>query len=427
MRSITSCLSVLVVILVSSSYVSTPRADAARVGQSTFKVAYYNIQSGMGMTQLSGTCSFERNANCTDPGKPMNAWGRGVVQAELDRAVNSDPSIIALGLSEAWACANPDAVLAALGWKAHAGERNGTTLLARHGFAGPAEWVQLDTSLNSNASDTMWVVRAPVCADASCSRSIQVFSSHWYASGDTRIESFERQARGTVASLEQLPASEPRVLVGDLNVWEEPGTVCNQDPVPTAVRILKNAGYLDGWPSVHGTAEGYTGMWNRNGCGNPNGYLWKRIDRAWSKALTAPVGMTRFGMVTAGACAPSDHAGIVAEYAWPGEAPPPATVDFSIRATPASRTINAGGTSTYDVAVALTAGNPQRISLTVSGLPADAAATFNPASLTGSGTSTLRITTRPATPTGTYALTITGSGGGVTRTTGVALQVVRRR
>ena len=280
----------------------------------TFKIAYYNIQSGMGTAALAGTCPFERNANCTDRSKPLNAWGTGAVQAELERAVKHDPSIVALGLGEAWNCAKADAVLEVLGWKAHAGERNGISLLARHGFAGPAEWHQLDTTLNKNPADTMWVVRAPVCADASCSKSIQVYTSHWYASGETRLESFERQARGTVAFLDRLPASDPRVLVGDLNVWAEGDTVCNQAPVPGAVQVLRDAGYTDAWPAVHGTKEGYTGMWNRSGCGQPNGYLWKRIDHAWSKGLSRPVSMTRFGMVAPGACAPSDHAGIIVEY-----------------------------------------------------------------------------------------------------------------
>jgi hypothetical protein len=427
MRTIASCLSAVVVCLVVSSYRSGIVASAA-AAQLTFKVAYYNIQSGMGMTQLSGVCSFERSSNCTDPSRPMNAWGMGVVQAELDRAVDSDPSIIALGLSEAWACANPDAVLAALGWAAHAGERNGISLLARYGFAGPAEWVQLDTSLNTNPADTMWVVRAPVCTDSACTRSIQVFSSHWYASGETRIESFERQARGTVAFLDRLPQAEPRVLIGDLNVWEEPGTVCSQTPVPTAVQILKDAGYLDGWPALHGTAEGYTGMWNRNGCGDPNGNLWKRIDHAWSKSLSAPVAMERFGMVTPGACAPSDHAGIIAEYTFADAAPPPAPAfDFSITASPASRTVRAGATANYEVAISVTGGEPQAVGLAVSGVPSGATATFSPASLTGSGTSALKITTKPTLAAGTYTLTLTGSGGGLSRSTSVELQVTRRR
>jgi exonuclease III len=290
---------------------------AQRPARTTFKVAYYNIQSGMGTAALNGTCAFERNPNCTDRSKPLNAWGLGVVQKEIERAVKDDPSIIALGLAEAWNCAKPDAVLKVLGWAAHAGERNGISLLARYGFAGPAEWLQLDTTRNPNPADTMWVVRAPVCADASCSRSIQVLTSHWYASGKTRAESFERQARQTIDFMNRLDDKEARVLIGDLNVWAEGETVCNQAPVPGAVKVLRDAGFTDAWPSVHGTDEGYTGMWNRNGCGEPNGYLWKRIDHAWSKGLPRPVSMTRFGMVTPGTCAPSDHAGIIVEYPWP--------------------------------------------------------------------------------------------------------------
>lgn len=488
--------------------------EPAAAGTDTaFKVAYYNIQSGMGMTQLSGTCSFERNSNCTDPSKPLNAWGKGVVQAELERAVKNDPAIIALGVSEAWTCAHPDAILKTLGWATHTGERNGVSLLARFGFAGTPEWFQLDTSLNANPSDTQWVVRAPVCADASCSRSVQVFSAHWYASGETRTESFERQARDTVQFMDRLPPTEARVLVGDLNVWEEGGPVCNQTPVPTAVQILRDAGNLDAWPSVHGTAEGYTGMWNRNGCGQPNGYLWKRIDRSWSKGLPAPVSMTRFGMVTPGACAPSDHAGIIVEYAWPGEETAPvinsapsasfgtvcsnldctftdlstdaegpiaawswafgdgttSTVqhptrryagsgtynvslsvtdgqgatsttartvtvtasttafDFSLAASPSSRKINAGAKTTYSVAASLLSGTTEPVKLSISGLPAGSAGSFSPESLTPSASSTLTVTTSASTPAGTYALTITGTGGGVTRTSSVSLQVVKRR
>lgn len=510
MRIVASGLSV-VALVVASAYLTVERVQSApSPPQSTFKVAYYNIQSGMGTTPLSGTCSFERNTNCSDPSKPMNAWGRGIVQAELNRALNGDNSIIALGLSEAWNCASPAAVLKSLGWAAQSGERNGVALLARYGFAGTPEWFQLDTSLNVNPSDTMWVVRAPVCADASCSRAIEVFSAHWYASGETRTQSFERQARGTVEFMNRLPPTEPRVLVGDLNVWEEGGPVCSQTPVPTAMQILRADGNRDAWPSVHGTAEGYTGMWNRNGCGNPNGYLWKRIDQAWSKALPAPVSMTRFGMVTPGTCSPSDHAGIIAEYPWPGTtasepvntapaasftsactgldcaftdrstdaegriaawawtfgdgtassaqhpshryaaqgtynvgltvtdaagakssssgtvtttAAAPTPFDFALSASPTSQKVNAGAAVAYTVTATLTSGSAQPVALTVSGLPAGVAAAFQPASVTGSGSSTLTVTTSAATPAGSHALTVTGAGGGLTRTARITLQV----
>ena len=130
------------VVLALASPVDLPDAGArSQAARATFKVAYYNIQSGMGTAALTGTCAFERNPNCTDRTKPLNAWGAGVVQKELERAVKNDPSIVALGLGEAWNCATPDAVLKVLGWAAHAGERNGISLQARYGFAGPAEWL----------------------------------------------------------------------------------------------------------------------------------------------------------------------------------------------------------------------------------------------------------------------------------------------
>jgi hypothetical protein len=46
---------------------------------------------------------------------------------------------------------------------------------------------------------------------------------------------------------------------------------------------------------------------------SPEGAPWKRIDYAWSKGLT-PIAIERFGLPAPGDAAPSDHAGIVAEY-----------------------------------------------------------------------------------------------------------------
>src|SRR5262249_774285 len=75
-------------------------------------------------------------------------------------------------------------------------------------------------------------------------------------------------------------------------------------------------GYVDAWPSLHGLAEGWTGMWGRHGCSVPDGYLYKRIDYAFSKNLN-PVSTARFGMVQPGRGPPSDHAGLIAEYPQP--------------------------------------------------------------------------------------------------------------
>jgi subtilisin family serine protease len=89
--------------------------------------------------------------------------------------------------------------------------------------------------------------------------------------------------------------------------------------------------------------------------------------------------------------------------------------DFSIGATPSSRTVAQGTGTTYDVTVSALNGFNSQVDLSVSGLPTGASAGFNPSSLsTGSGASTLTVNTTGSTPAGTYALTITGTGPGGT-------------
>lgn len=293
---------------------------------STFKLAYWNIQSGKGEPALPGNpVTFTDTANCTDSAQPLNAWGVGFVQAHLRDAIAADPAIVALGLGEAWPCGSPENVRKALGWKSRSSERNGVAIVARFGFAGPEEWVQLDTSLNTNPADTMWVLRVPVCLDSGCTRAINVFTAHWYGTGTNRNTTYERQAQQTVDFLQRAGGAQPHVLIGDLNVWE--GTsMCGQNPNGSGLGKLRTAGYLDAWPLVHGAAEGATGMTNRAGCGVPEGYTWKRIDYAWSPANFSALGIKRFGMTTPGTEAPSDHYGIIAEFADPGALvqPPPA-------------------------------------------------------------------------------------------------------
>ena len=265
------------------------------------------------------------------------------------RAALADPQIVALGVAEAWPCATPSALRQALGWKAHSSERNGVALLARHGFAGPEEWIQLDTSLNISPRDTMWVVRIPVCLDAGCSASINVFSAHWYAEGDrtasldqytaTLVASYSRQAMQTVAFLQRAGGAEPHILIGDLNTWEGTVMVCGHAPVNAGLSYLRDAAYVDAWPLLHGGAEGFTGMLNRVKCGTPEGYAWKRPDYIWSPAHYTPLSIQRFGMVTPGEAAPSDHYGLVAKFPWPGTSAPPVPLPSTSTPTPAGEVI----------------------------------------------------------------------------------------
>ena len=97
--------------------------------------------------------------------------------------------------------------------------------------------------------------------------------------------------------------------------------------------------------------------------------------------------------------------------------------DFSVSAAPASRTITQGSSTTYTVTVGAVNGFSGTVALSVQGLPANASSSFNPASITASGTSTLTISTATSTPIGTFNLTIVGTSGGVSHSASVTLVV----
>ena len=313
----------------------------ATAGAQTFKVAYWNIKSGKGQIALPGNpVTFFDSSNCTDPTQPLNAWGVGVVPRELAKLA-ADPSVVALGLGEAWVCGNSQRVRAALGWAATVGDQNGVSIVARHGFAGALQWKQLDTSKASNPTDTKWVVRAPVCLDAACAASVEIFTAHWTAGSNSEV--LDTQAQETVTFMSAVPAGTPHLLIGDLNVFET-STSCASTPLFTPLAKLRSANYTDAWKYLNGAAEGYTGMTNRAGCGNPIGSPYKRIDYSWSKNLL-PLSFQRFGMVPPGHEAPSDHYGIIVEYPHPGGGlPADSTPPIAAIATPAPNATASGAT-----------------------------------------------------------------------------------
>ena len=100
-----------------------------------------------------------------------------------------------------------------------------------------------------------------------------------------------------------------------------------------------------------------------------------------------------------------------------------AAPDFSVSASPSTVTVAAGASASYTVSVTPSGGFTGSVTFSVSGLPAGAGGSFNPASITTSGSSTLTVSTSTATLPGSYPLTITGTGGGLTRTTSVTLVI----
>src|SRR5258708_1237154 len=98
--------------------------------------------------------------------------------------------------------------------------------------------------------------------------------------------------------------------------------------------------------------------------------------------------------------------------------------DFSVAATPSSRTIPPGTGTGYSVSVTPFNGFTGNVTFSVIGLPSGATASFSPSSVTGSGSSTLSVSTSSSTPTGSYTLTITATNGSnLTHSTQVTLVV----
>jgi len=97
--------------------------------------------------------------------------------------------------------------------------------------------------------------------------------------------------------------------------------------------------------------------------------------------------------------------------------------DFSLSATPSSRTVMAGAGTTYTATVTPGTGFSGTVTFSVSGLPSGATASFNPASVNTSGSTTLSVSTSASTPVGTYTLTITGTSGPLSHTANVTLVV----
>jgi len=90
--------------------------------------------------------------------------------------------------------------------------------------------------------------------------------------------------------------------------------------------------------------------------------------------------------------------------------------DFELSISPSTRTISPGGSAEYTVSLIRTGGFASSVALSISGLPDEADGFFDPESIRGSETSELTIDTTSDIAGGNYTFTVTGSGGGKTRT-----------
>ncbi|WP_410639311.1 M28 family peptidase [Amycolatopsis sp. lyj-346] len=122
--------------------------------------------------------------------------------------------------------------------------------------------------------------------------------------------------------------------------------------------------------------------------------------------------------------APLEKNGDAIAYAlWKLAVGTPQGNDFSVTLNPASGTVQPGQSLQVAVSTATTSGSAQSISLSASGLPAGATATFSPATVQSGGSSTLTIATSASTPTGSFPITVTADGANADHTASFSLGV----
>jgi hypothetical protein len=103
----------------------------------------------------------------------------------------------------------------------------------------------------------------------------------------------------------------------------------------------------------------------------------------------------------------SDFTGSQTTQAMMTVTPGPPPIDFVIDVTPATRTTLGGGSVSYKVDVS--SDNTAPVNLSVAGLPTGATGTFNPSSITGTGSSTLTVVTQDPTAPAFYGLSVIAS------------------
>ena len=95
---------------------------------------------------------------------------------------------------------------------------------------------------------------------------------------------------------------------------------------------------------------------------------------------------------------------------------------FFLATTPGAQSVQPGGSAAYTNTVSATNGTGT-VSFSATGLPASAAANFNPATFVGAGTNTVTVTTAANTLPGTYPVQIVATAGALSSTSTVALVV----
>jgi gliding motility-associated-like protein len=101
----------------------------------------------------------------------------------------------------------------------------------------------------------------------------------------------------------------------------------------------------------------------------------------------------------------------------------PSPAGFALQA-PATLTVTAGNSANMVVQVIITGGLAEQVVLSAINLPVGITGVFSPATVTGSGQSTLTLQAAPNAKQGSHAVSIRGTSGGATKETNLDLMVV---
>ncbi len=97
--------------------------------------------------------------------------------------------------------------------------------------------------------------------------------------------------------------------------------------------------------------------------------------------------------------------------------------DFTLSASPASRTITAGTSTTYTISNTALNGFASNVTLSASPAISGVGFSFAPNPMAANGSSTLNVTSTTGAATGTFNLTVTGTSGSLVHTTPVTLTI----
>jgi titin len=100
------------------------------------------------------------------------------------------------------------------------------------------------------------------------------------------------------------------------------------------------------------------------------------------------------------------------------------TPDFSLTFSPSTQTVVAGNSANYTVNVVPGPNFTGSVSFSATGLPSGASASFSPATITTSGSTTMTVTTSASTPIGNSNLTVTGTSGPLSHSITPVLSVI---